>query len=384
MTSETGSFAEFTIRIRKPEILRNVLNDNEYPTEIVQALESFDQEITSGPVQLLTEDAPDCDYWNEVIQPYSGQPWTDIPWFMAEAYFYRRVLEAVRYFQPGAWQGVDPYGKVKQQQTQSDLEKFAPIWEQVCEIAPEERFDMLLHSALWGNRADLSSNLNLKASAAGGLAVSAEQHLILVDHTRAVRQLLQDGVERVDFINDNVGLDIIFDMALADHLLQQGWVRKVVFHLKDKPMFVSDAMIKDAQRTLAALRKADSRVLRELGERLSTALLEDRFVLLEDFFWTSDKMFTAIPEHLMVELQRSDLILVKGDANYRRVFEDRHWPIHTPAEDVPPSLPRPFVLLRALKSEIVLGLQPGLDQTLDAEDDTWMVNGRRGLIHLVK
>jgi len=42
-----------------------------------------------------------------------------------------------------------------------------------------------------------------------------------------------------------VGLELLFDLALADFLLCHGWAREVVLHLKNQPFFVSDAMPKD-------------------------------------------------------------------------------------------------------------------------------------------
>ena len=36
MTSEAGSFAEYTIQVRKPEIIDKILTDNDYPSGIVE------------------------------------------------------------------------------------------------------------------------------------------------------------------------------------------------------------------------------------------------------------------------------------------------------------------------------------------------------------
>jgi hypothetical protein len=41
------------------------------------------------------------------------------------------------------------------------------------------------------------------------------------------------------------------------------------------------------------------------------------------------------------------------------------------------------VALRTLKGEIMAGLQPGQAQALQAEDPTWLINGKRGIIQLV-
>jgi hypothetical protein len=79
-------------------------------------------------------------------------------------------------------------------------------------------------------------------------------------------------------------------------------------------------------------------------------------------------------------LARSDLVVLKGDVNYRRLLDDRHWPHTTPLGKAATYFPAPFLLLRTLKSEIQIGLAPGQAESLTAEDPDWLINGRRGLI----
>ena len=207
MTSEPGSFARSTIVERKPQIIRQVIEDNDYPADIVRALEVFREEIASRPMQPLHEVAPDVAFWNAEWKTYQGKTWLQVPWYFAETYFYRRLLEAVHYFQPGSWQGRDPFQKQKQRQMEADVQRLAAEWDQFSALEPVVLFEALLHSCLWGNRADLS-NFTVKVQAQGGLATRDERHLILIDHTVQVHALLSRRVQRVDFVNDNVGIDL--------------------------------------------------------------------------------------------------------------------------------------------------------------------------------
>ena len=79
-------------------------------------------------------------------------------------------------------------------------------------------------------------------------------------------------------------------------------------------------------------------------------------------------------------LAAADLVILKGDANYRRLLGDAHWPPTTSFAAVTGYFPAPLVALRTLKAEIIVGLQPGQVERLQAEDPAWLVNGRRGLI----
>ena len=45
--------------------------------------------------------------------------------------------------------------------------------------------------------------------------------------------------------------------------------------------------------------------------------------------------------------------------------------------------PAPFVVLRTLKGEIMVGLEPGQAEAIAAQDPTWLINGKRGIIQYV-
>jgi uncharacterized protein with ATP-grasp and redox domains len=382
MTSDPGSFARQTILERKPQIIRQVLENNVYPREIASALEDFRQEIASRPLRPLSESAPDVQDWNQQVEPFLGRSWLEIPWYFAESFFYRRLLEAVGYFQDGPERGRDPFRIQKQAQIGRDLQRLSPTWGQFSTLEPGQRFEALLHSSLWGNRADLS-NFTVKVEAASALATVAERPMILIDHTQQVASLLAGGMKRVDVLCDNIGSDLLFDLALADFLLGSAWVQKIYFHLKNQPFFVSDAMPADVRTTLSLLQVASGLELQALGQRLEAQLAQGRLVFLTDPFWTTCLMFRQMPLHLRQDLAEAGLVLVKGDVNYRRLLDDRRWPPTTRMEEVCTYFPAPFVALRTLKGEIVVSLGPGQAQALQMEDPTWLIDGKRGIIQLV-
>jgi len=49
MTSEPGSFARHTIVERKPQLIRQVIADNDYPPDVVAALDALRTEIAQHP-----------------------------------------------------------------------------------------------------------------------------------------------------------------------------------------------------------------------------------------------------------------------------------------------------------------------------------------------
>jgi hypothetical protein len=97
-------------------------------------------------------------------------------------------------------------------------------------------------------------------------------------------------------------------------------------------------------------------------------------------FYTSSLFYPALPADLRRELGRSNLVILKGDANYRRLCSDAPWPPETPFAEVVADFPAPLAAIRTCKAEVMVGLPPGVAGALSAADPTWMVNGRRGLI----
>ena len=382
MVSEPGSFAEYTIMHRKPAIITEIIAHNGYDPDIVGELVALGREVTAGLAAPLHEETSDADLWRAAWLPWQGKTWRDLPWFFAETYFYRRVLEVVRYFQAGPGHLLDPFEPQKREALRQGLETLGSFYASFPQGAPlEARFALWLERSLWGNRADLS-NPEVTAKAQRMKPGGAEH--LLVDHRAAAWKLLVEGrAQRLDLVTDNCGLELLSDLGLLDLLLAQGLVSTVHLHLKGQPFYVSDAMVKDLTATLSALRDAQTPELQGLGRRLNKAMEVGRLIAHDHAFWTTFRFFREFPEDLALMLAQSDLILLKGDVNYRRLIEDRHWPPTSDLETIAAYMPSSFLALRTLKGELIVGLPEGLAERLAQEDPTWLINGERGLIHLV-
>jgi len=372
MTSEPGSLAHATIAERLPMLLERVIRDNGYPAPIVSAVEALRDELAGQPIRPLVEQAPDVAFWNRAAAPYQGWSWLNLPWYFAETYFYRRLLEAVGYFQPGPWQGHDPYIVQKREE-----EGQAVAWLAASghELAGAD-LDTLLHSSLWGNRAD-PSRPDVQEEVQGGIAVRQERQHILVDDTERVRALLAPGLDRVDVVTDNDGRELLFDLALADFILEWGLAGRVIFHLKGHPFFVSDAMVVDARRLVGAI------AAEPLGRRLQEHLAAGRLALTDHPFWTTHLGYHQMPADLAADLGGAGLVILKGDVNYRRLLDDRHWPHTARLAEAAAYFPAPFLAVRAIKSEVLVDLAPGQAEALAARDPDWLINGRWGIVQLV-
>jgi hypothetical protein len=379
LASEPGSFAQHTMQVRVPAIVRETNALNSFGPDIHAALKALAGEIASGPVRLIQEDTPDKTFWHVAWRDYAGCAWLDAPWYLAESYAYRCILEATRYFQPGPTQGFDPFRVIKL--TELEPEVAPRLVDTTLRDLPadvRERFEVLLYASLWGNRIDLSYAVSAQVGRAARL--EDERANLLVDDAGRVWDFLRARPRcRVAIIADNSGTELLMDLALADFLLTSDWAAQVDFHLKPQPFFVSDAMSQDVEAGLAALTLGGGEAC-ALAERVRTHIADGRLQLGTHWFYATSLFYFQLPDDLRAELAALDFAFIKGDANYRRLLGDAHWPPTASFEQATAFFPSPFVALRTLKSELITGLHQGQAERVQAQDPQWRVNGKRGVV----
>jgi uncharacterized protein with ATP-grasp and redox domains len=384
-STEPGTWAHSTVSRRFPAIARRVLEENQYSPAISDDISRLIDEIGSGVIRNLQDhQAPDSSHWEGYIHPYSGQNWLEVPWFFAEHYFYRRIVEAVGYFTSGS----DPFrhqkiqGLLDSDQEISVLADF--IQERRGETSDRESaLQDALYFSLWGNQADLSL---WPAGSTGSPRHAShdllQDHLLANDSDQLLPYLIGAGkpVQRVDVMLDNAGLELVIDLGLAALLLDRGVCSVVTLHAKAHPTFVSDAIPGDILETVAYLSGAATPEISKLGDLLAGHLSRGSLVVRPDFFWNSPLAMWELTGGLKAELGKAALLISKGDANYRRLLGDRVWDYSYPFDQAVDYRPAPLAALRTLKAELAVGLDPDQVQELFVRDPTWLVNGRWGVL----
>lgn len=379
---DTGTFTEYTIKHRFPNIARRVLTENKLTAAATARMEALLAEIPDGKIRPLTDThAPDFAQWQAWLAPYAGQNWLEPPWFFAETYFYRRIIEAVDYFATG----FDPFTYQKEQ----GLERHSEVIYTLCQELSRSlengwqprQFSHWLLADLWGNQVDLSmwsvDDTTMPSHSDDTLRLA---HTLVDDRAAILAALNKQENIRVDFIVDNAGLELVSDLVLADYLLTTGKAGTVHFHVKLHPTFVSDATVPDVMKTLATLNGRLQPEIKALADRLMRYMVDGRFHPIVHPFWTSPLPLWQMPDGLRQELAPAHLIISKGDANYRRALGDAHWPPDTPFDQIVSYLPAPALFLRTCKSEAIAGLPPGQVEALAEKEPDWLVNGKWGLI----
>jgi hypothetical protein len=235
----------------------------------------------------------------------------------------------------------------KETKTQEEAEEAEKLlFMEMCEIC------------LWGNATDLSLLTSLTyediQKLQGSEARKASEKNILVndlgDAYEVLKKAKKDGKERrVDIVLDNAGFELYVDLILAGFLLSAGLATNIILHPKSIPWFVSDVVPSDFAALLNALANPQSfystpsdeeknagktpqpLTQKEVDElsflfsQWSMFHAEGQLILRTNRFWTEGGSYWRLPAtapQLYEDLKQSELVIFKGDLNYRKLTAD--------------------------------------------------------------
>ena len=383
-SDQPGTWANSTACIRWPETARKVINTYKYTSRIKDNLNRLIEDIPNQPIRHLEDKgSPDWEDWSSYIEAWEGKDWLEVPWFFGEHYFYRRIIEAVDYFNTG----LDPFRQEKKlglEKSVAEIEPLALYLDQLNKNVGIEVLRGALLTSLWGNQADLSIWPAGSSANPDQLSqISLKSYLLADDTDLILDQIKKISIEkaRMDLFLDNAGFELVTDLGLADTFLRFGYVSTVVLHVKAHPTFVSDVVEIDVPQAIDFLSGAGDKNTRSLGGRLKEYVEDSRLRIQSHYFWNSPLAMWELPGDLRVELAQSGLIISKGDANYRRLLGDLEWDFSLPFQQVVDYLPAPLAALRTLKAELALGMDLEAIQETYNQDPDWLVDGKWGVIH---
>lgn len=427
---QKSSFAFFTIRDRLPNILTKVIDvfsrlasnyhaeEDEVKAEdaknIIAKFSKLKNEMqTDKDIKPIEDNYKDSILWNAffkevpVLEEGKSTPsWYSVAWLACECYMYRRIFEAMQLSQHHTL--FDPFFEQKSeaffssekpmQTLASYVMQFVKTTNSVEQGGAEKLrldFEMLLEYCLWGNKCDLSISAGTQVS--NQLKESSQLKDLLAhiisNHTeqvwKHVNTIKSNGKQtRIDFVLDNAGFELYSDLCFAEFLLDKQFCEVVHFHVKEIPWFVSDTSKFDFEWTVKQCCDSTDQAVKALGQRWQTRLNNKTFVIVQNMYWTLPHDFAAMKEFdskLYLDLSESQLLVFKGDLNYRKLIGDRSWPFTTTFDNALHGFcPAPLCALRTLKADLVVGLQPGQDKELAARDQNWMISGQYAVIQFCK
>jgi len=127
-----------------------------------------------------------------------------------------------------------------------------------------------------------------------------------------------------------------------------------------------------------------TQILVKYGEKWKNFLNDGIWSIHPDPFWTYPHDYSLMKKDdnlLYQTLSEADLLIFKGDLNYRKLVGDLNWkPTDTFKESLQGFHPAPIVALRTLKADVVTGLSEGQAENAQSLDEKWLTNGEWGLI----
>ncbi|SPN98687.1 probable venom protein 2 precursor [Cephalotrichum gorgonifer] len=434
-TGDKTSFGWVTARERWPVIITGAIDDVHravFKTEdpealqegkaILESLAKLKYEIQHDRKLSPVDDDgfPDVAAFNDELAKLGSPSWLDAPWLYTECY-----IRISSYFKNSKhWKEYDLFARQKLSTFRSSrpavLELAARYRDLVTQIqahtpatASEEAerllFVEMCEICLWGNATDLSLLTTLTyediQKLQGAEARKASEANILANDTSTAFDLLKKAKaegradRRVDIVLDNAGFELYVDLILAGYLLSSGLATTIVLHPKSIPWFVSDVLPSDFAQLIGSLAnpkpfyetpsedevlqgktpeplaEADAENLRFLFEQWSRFHAEGQVILRPNRFWTLPGSFWELPTQatdLYEDLKGSELVIFKGDLNYRKLTADLDWDPTTPfTKALGPLGPGSGVnvlSLRTCKADVVVGLEPGVDEKLKAAE----------------
>ncbi|EFP78758.1 uncharacterized protein PGTG_04714 [Puccinia graminis f. sp. tritici CRL 75-36-700-3] len=368
----------------------------------------------------------------------AGKPtWFSASWLLTECYLYQRLHGFFNRHEH--WKNFDPFEHQK-------LSSFRSSWSAVSNLClildrltkqdkqssvtdddllgRRAQFNELLSACLWGNATDLSLLPNMTHEEIQHLQTSSSRkpESVLRDDSAQVWQTCFDfnssvpgkpSARRIDFVLDNAGFELFTDLVLADWIVSNSKAAQIVFHPKLIPWFVSDVMKKDIDQLLESMvdprnfftstgtdqsstnpdqtHDAHFLVVQEIGRRWKSYFESGAWKVMDSSllsFWTNPLPFWDIASRdtkLLEELRAADLVIFKGDLNYRKLTGDAQWETETPIEEAIGPLNGLFNLLslRTCKADVCAGLGSGKEAWVSKIDPDWRINGKFGLITFV-
>lgn len=217
-------------------------------------------------------------------------------------------------------------------------------------------FTEMCEICLWGNATDLSLLTSLTyediQKLQGADARKRAEKNILVNDLPPAYKVLKEAQRTgkedrpVDIVLDNAGFELFVDLILAGYLLAAGLATRIILHPKTIPWFVSDVIPEDFAALLSALadpqgfysrrEEYSDQIPERLSEKEASNLsflfrhwagfhAEGQLVLRPNLFWTSAHSYWHLPQaepRLYEDLKDSELVIFKGDLNYRKLTAD--------------------------------------------------------------
>lgn len=368
--------------------------------------------------------ASDTHDFNAELESLGPITWHNSPWLYCECYMYRLIHTCFSRRQTPFWKTYDVFARQKSSALKSSKTVIVELVQWFLEINDkiykkevkgkgtlQALMEEMIQISLWGNATDLllliSVSVEELQSRQGKKSRELFKENVVDDDTIQVWDLLSSmpnskTSREIHVVLDNAGFEFMTDLIFVAYLLAANYATTVVLHGKAIPWFVSDATVHDLESTLNTLEHAqfsnhvtevEARSLKQFSSMLRGHFGSGRLRYEAHPFWTTQHPYARVPEvapQLYTQLAAAELVIFKGDLNYRKLVFDGLWPrtttfqralgtLGTPAEADKPGLR--ILSLRTCKADTCVGLQTGKEEELDScGTSEWTRTGKYAVV----
>ena len=365
LTNDKNSFAYYTITQRFPEIIESVISSNAYNESVNKMLIELKDSIPHGKLELLKNPLQVSKKINKEIT-LNNYTWDNAPFLFVENYLYHKLCEITDYEN----NRIDFFAYKKNKDVidkMSQMNSAIAEFDRILKIPFEKSLSAVTLLNLKGNMADLSHLSSLKNN---GIK-------LLIDHSDKLSDKFAHA-KCIDIILDNSGEELFYDLLLTFWILKKTTVETVRLHFKTIPYFVSDATLSDYGFLMEQLAKNNDN--KDFIQFIQHKVETGNIILCANNSWSDGYCFNQLPDKLLNSLNQSDLLIFKGDLNYRKLVEDRNWEYTTKTTDLITYFETDILIIRVLKSEVAVGLQE--KNIPSRENKEWTYNAEYGVIEL--
>ncbi len=361
---EENSFGLEDIRSQAKKVISIIIKSNKLTQRKKTLLLELQEAVLSNHKIEVLNDRSDAVYWVKLMELDKNTNHTWLNSFhhgLRISYFHRLILDKLDYFTSH----IDPYKKLKQQ-------SFQMIVQYESHDYCLSELQVLLSHMLWSNKFDLVPE------------VISEERVLITDHTKEIINFIsKKRPQNIDIIADNSGKELYYDLVFMDLLLRNNYSNKFVYHVKNYPYNITDTTIEDVMWAVTYLKESKITYHRNLGKRIENFMNCKRLILTTYPYSTLGFDQELSWGGINNLFEKTDLLITKGDFNYRKVVGWFYWTSQHKLEDVLGYLNVPILIIRTVKNEVLLGVEntPNLKQ-LETNTKDWWKKGIGGMIVL--
>lgn len=191
----------------------------------------------------------------------------------------------------------------------------------------------------------------------------------------------------VNIIVDNFGIEFLSDLLLGYYLTKKG-VEKIIYHVKVLPMFVSDVVDGDQTIMIKTLKSLidncqdNEENYKNALNNLSEAV--DKFEFKAHYDLNMPSSFSDLAssgqDSIKSIFQGENLLIVKGDLNYRRLIKDNLRSSLKRTVKLIKYINCPLLVIRSYKSNTVLDFKTSDKSKIAKYGPDWKTEGKVGAI----